>query len=340
MLQVLAISLKIGSSEILHGISFDLYPGEFVGLLGPSGCGKSSIVRILLNMLEPTGGSIRFGGKNEKNSPSENRPKLGYVPQDDIVPRSLTIEQAFRYAALLRADPDDPRDRIWKAVTATMESLELSARATTRIRNLSGGERKRVNLGIELLSNPDMLLLDEPTAGLDPHLDLQMLKLLKGLATGQRSVLVTTHILANVALFDTLLFIAQGRLVFAGSPLGALTFFGVSDHDQIYTRVRHISPAVLAERFRSSAFLAEYQSRPRAKASAGNGFKTTDPATGGPRKIPVAAKTVAVSGSPTSPVADHSTNRVEPAKSEDLDAELQKLKERLNSARKGQGTGG
>lgn len=255
------VSLRIEGTDILHGISLLLFPGELVGLLGPSGCGKSSLVRVLLKMTEPSKGEVYYGQKEQKEQTSDIQKSFGYVPQDDIVHRSLTVEKAFHYSFLLRKGPGIERDTARQKVNTLMKKLDLSHRAKTRIKRLSGGERKRVNLGIELLTDPIVLFLDEPTSGLDPHLDLQMMKLFKELTTSNRSLLVTTHILTNIDFFDTVFFLYQGYLVFGGSPTAALKFFDVPEHEYIYTKVRRVSPMKMRKIFLESPYYKEFLNR-------------------------------------------------------------------------------
>ncbi|MBN2381916.1 ABC transporter ATP-binding protein [bacterium] len=321
------ISLRLDGTDILQSISLLLYPGELTGLLGPSGCGKSSLVRVLLQMYEPTKGTVQYSlsGSGSKGSPA--RQMFGYVPQDDIVHRSLTVEQAFGYSYVLRKGPGVSRDEVKVKVKALLHTLDLQHRADTRIKRLSGGERKRVNLGIELLTDPVVLFLDEPTSGLDPHLDHQMMKLFRELTLSGRSLMVTTHILTNIEFFDTVFFLFKGHLVFGGTPAAALEYFQVEDHELIYTRVRSARPAQLSDHFRKSPFYEAFmQRKPREMGSPGLQHSEQARPDQGPAhragehggvasKVPVSDRT-----------EQHASDRPVGSTIED---ELQKLKERI-----------
>lgn len=251
------ITLKRKSTQILKGISLDLHAGELLGLLGPSGCGKSTLVRVLLGLLTPSSGRIERNPRIFGKDGAHTQQATGYVPQDDIVHGALTVTQALTYALRLRQDPEASKvdlaaSAVTKRVDECLKRLDLGHRAHTRIKHLSGGERKRVNLGTELLTEPPLLFLDEPTAGLDPHLEREMMKLFRRLVTPERSVLVTTHRLANISLFDTILLIVDGTLVFGGSPTAALDFFQVDDHERIYSKLRLLPAPSIAAKFRQS----------------------------------------------------------------------------------------
>src|SRR4030042_2323583 len=169
LIKVRNISYEVDRTAILSHISFNLQQSEFIGLLGPSGCGKSTLVRIVLGLLEPTEGTIRYSEQVEKTTGAQ--PRYGYVPTDDVVHKSLTVELSFYYSYLLRKGPGASEDDAHRKVKEILTVLDLTKRASQKIKKLSGGGRKRVNLGIELLTDPLLLFLDEPTSGLDPPLD-------------------------------------------------------------------------------------------------------------------------------------------------------------------------
>lgn len=211
-------------------------------------------------MIEPTSGKVLYNHEDSLNRGGKQM-LIGYVPQDDIVHKSLTVDKAFLYSYFLRVKPGENREAARRRVREVLSLLDLSGRADTKIKKLSGGERKRVNLGIELLTDPRVLFLDEPTSGLDPYLERQMMKQFRKLTSSQRALLVTTHRLANVNLFDLVIFLSKGYLVFGGTPQDALEFFQVSDHELIYGKLRLMGPPRLADRFRQSVFYPKFETR-------------------------------------------------------------------------------
>jgi len=316
------ISVRLGGSEILRSLSLALYPGELAGLLGPSGCGKTTLVRILLKMLEPSSGNVQYGMFSGQTDPLVIRKSFGYVPQDDIVHRSLTIEKAFLYSYLLRSGPKADTSAGPKKIESLMKTLDLQHRSNVKIRKLSGGQRKRVNLGIELLTDPVVLFLDEPTSGLDPHLDLQMMQLFKSLTSVDRSIMVTTHVLTNIELFDIVFFLYDGQLVFGGTPAAALAYFEVSEHELIYSKVRRTKAGQLAEKFRNSPFYQEFMQRGAKPVS-------TSPSASTNQKAPIVASGV---GQDTDKPVAKDIESGGPAM-DTIDRELQKLKERIQRSK-------
>lgn len=258
LVQTHDLTFRRGRTTILHGLSVTIHPGEYVGLLGPSGCGKSTFVRTMLGLLSPHKGTITYDSLLQ---PTNGQLNMGYVPQDDVVHTSLTVKQALYYAFMLRATESIDEGVAHKKVQQILKLLDLETRAKNRVRHLSGGERKRVNLGIELLHDPALLFLDEPTAGLDPHLEREMMKLFRKLMTPRRSILVTTHRLANVTMFDMVLFLVQGTLVFGGRPEHALAFFQVDDYERIYSKVRLLAPDAIARKFQQSEWYQPFLHR-------------------------------------------------------------------------------
>lgn len=181
-LQLHDVSFRIGGRRILSGVNLDLRSGELTAVIGPSGSGKSTLIKCLSTTYRPSSGAVRFDGAELDTVRSAYRQRLGYVPQDDVIHRELRVETACRYAARLRLDAELSDTDIEERVCRVLETLGLGEHRRKRIRNLSGGQRKRVNIGVELLADPDVLLLDEPASGLDTGTEEDLVGCLKHLA--------------------------------------------------------------------------------------------------------------------------------------------------------------
>jgi ABC transport system ATP-binding/permease protein len=215
--------------RLLDEISLAIEPGQFVALVGGSGAGKSTLMRTLLGIESVNHGAVYLNGDNLRNNFGIYRSQIGYVPQDDIVHRELTVAEVLAYAAKLRLPPDID---VQKVVEKTLDEIEMSDRRDVLVSRLSGGQRKRVSIGVELLADPKLFFLDEPTSGLDPGLDKKMMQLLRKLADQGRTVVLVTHATANITLCDRIVFVGRGgRLCYFGPPQKALEFFEVESGD-------------------------------------------------------------------------------------------------------------
>lgn len=242
----------------LDDISFAIEPGQFVALVGGSGAGKSTLMRSLLGTEKLTQGVVYLNGENLRNNFNIYRTQIGYVPQDDIIHRQLTVSQVLTYAAKLRLPPDID---IQKVVEKTLSDVEMSHRRHALISELSGGQRKRISIGVELLADPKLFFLDEPTSGLDPGLDKKMMQLLRKLANQGRTVILVTHATANIKLCDRVVFLGQGgRLCYFGPTAKCLQFFAVTeDFADIYNQLEKPENVVdEAERFHASEDYRRY----------------------------------------------------------------------------------
>lgn len=219
--------------RILDDVTVDIQAGEFIGILGGSGQGKSTLLNALCGIRPGTSGGVRIGGVPVELL-IKNRPgSIGYVPQDDIVHPELTVIQAFRYSARLRLPlPKAEREQL---ISRTIEVLGLTDHQKKRVFQLSGGQRKRVSIGIELLSKPDILFLDEPSSGLDPGTEKSLMELLQALSLTNLTVICTTHVLQNAYLFNRLLFVHGARLIFEGSAGQAREYFLGSSNSETVT---------------------------------------------------------------------------------------------------------
>jgi len=176
---------------LLNQISLPIEPGQLVALVGGSGAGKSTFMRTLLGIEPTTMGTVYLNGEDLRNNFNLYRNQIGYVPQKDIIHKDLKVEEALRYAARLRLPQDAEIEQI---VEKTLTQIEMQEQRSVLVKDLSGGQLKRVSIGVELLVDPKLFFLDEPTSGLDPGLDKKMMQLLRKLADqGRTIVLVTRH---------------------------------------------------------------------------------------------------------------------------------------------------
>lgn len=252
------LTYRVGwRKTILEGISLALKKGEFAGLIGGSGSGKTTLLTCLNGLRQPSSGEVAING--ETGRPGETiRRLIGYVPQDDIVHPTLTVERALRYACLLRLDETIPEEKIDYRVGKVLYQLDLRDHKDKKIRSLSGGQRKRVNIGVELLHSPRLFFLDEPTAGLDPGLERQLMKLMASLAKSDRTVVMTTHLMQHANMFDILIFIHKGLMIYFGPSEAITEFFQVKDLVELFEKVMTADPAALRNRYYQSAVCRKY----------------------------------------------------------------------------------
>lgn len=214
---------------LLDQVTLNVAPGEFVGILGPSGAGKTTLLTALSGAIPADQGWVLCNETVLDSSSSLFRNTIGYVPQDDILHQELNVEDSLGYMARLRLSPDLSPVQRQAIVDGTIETLGLQEVRHLAIGQLSGGQRKRVSLGAELLVRPGLLFLDEPTAGLDPATEQQLMHHFRAMADQGTTVVLTTHLLAHLDLLDKVAICAQGNLVFFGRPREALAFFGEAD---------------------------------------------------------------------------------------------------------------
>ncbi len=248
------LSYKVGGHDLLRDISFEISPGSLCAIVGPSGAGKSTLLKSLCGVKRPTGGQALLAGTDVSRLECSSE-VFGYVPQDDIVHLTLTVDQVLRYASELRLGRGDPQVRR-ERVDRVLELVRLGDRRGVRVRRLSGGQRKRVSIGVELIVAPRVLFLDEPTSGLDPGLERQMMQTLRGLAQGERTIVLTTHVMESMDVVDLLLVIRDGYLAFAGTPSTAPEYFNVGSLRDIFSTLEKRTGRAWAgalERFRRTS---------------------------------------------------------------------------------------
>lgn len=260
---------------LLTDVSVEIPARSLVGILGPSGAGKSTLSKAIVGAVPVSGGQILFGGVDLLSELSSTRRSIGYVPQDDILHGQLTVTQSLVYAARLRLAEDASDEEIHKLVSRVLGELSLSGHEDKRIDQLSGGQRKRVSTAMELLTRPPLLVLDEPSSGLDPGNEMSLMELLSSLAkqdTDQdgsgRRVLVVTHSVQSLDQCDYLLVLAPGtaehpggRLAYFGPPTDLCAFFEVTHPAEVFQRLEN-EALDWDSRFQDSRYYIEPASLP------------------------------------------------------------------------------
>ena len=199
--------------QALKDLDLDLKAPSLVGLLGPNGAGKSTLMKLLVAALMPTGGAIRVDGQPLDKSDRALKEKLGYLPQDFGLYDELTVTQFLDYMGALKGLRDSRA-----AIQSAIEEVHLEEKARAKIRTLSGGQRQRVGIAQALLGEPELLIFDEPTVGLDPEERIHFRNLFSRLAQ-KRLVLLSTHIIEDVqSVCSRLLVLHRGKLRFDGPP--------------------------------------------------------------------------------------------------------------------------
>jgi ABC transport system ATP-binding/permease protein len=239
-LEVRGVGLKLDDHDVtlLDRVSLTVRPGALTAVIGPSGSGKSTLLKVIVGRWRPSSGAVKFDGRDLHAEYESLRSRIGMVPQEDVVHRGLTVAQALDIAAKLRMPPDTTERERRQVISRVLDELEMNEHTTTRIDKLSGGQRKRVSIAMELLTEPSLLVLDEPTTGLDPALDRQVMAMLRSLADDGRVIVVVTHSLRFLDECDQVLLLTPGgRAAYRGSPDGIGDAMGSQDWADIYNDI-------------------------------------------------------------------------------------------------------
>ena len=240
---------------ILDDVSLTIQPNRFVAIIGGSGAGKTTLLECISGMSEMSSGNVYINGESIRTSGKHVRSLMGYVPQQDIVYDSLTLERMLMYSARLRMPSDTSEKEIRKKINETLNIVELAEHRHTMISKLSGGQKKRASIAVELLASPKVFFLDEPSSGLDPGTEKHLMQMLKRLAATGKTVVMVTHTVQNIDMCDDVICMGKGgKLCFCGSPSQVLDFFGKGRMTDVYDELNERSDE-WARRFR------EYQSR-------------------------------------------------------------------------------
>ena len=239
-----------GERQILHEVSLSIEPGGLIALVGGSGAGKTTLLEILAGLRAPSTGQVMHDGVRVAAGGTP-RSGVGYVPQDDIIHGEMPLRRTLQYAARLRLPAGTSPEQADRVVDDILRELDLADRRDVAVRMLSGGQRKRASIAVELLTRPGTFFLDEPTSGLDPSTSAEVVRLLRQLTRQGVTVVLTTHEPTTIDRCDQVVFLTRnGHLAFAGTPVQARRYFGVDDLVEVYRRLAtEDTPRVWAERF-------------------------------------------------------------------------------------------
>jgi ABC-type multidrug transport system ATPase subunit len=254
------LTVRLANGKVLlDHMSFPLGERCLLGVIGPSGAGKSTLLGALTGTAPAAEGQVLYDGRDLYKSYAELRHRIGLVPQENILHTQLTVRRALEFAAQLRFPRDTSKHERKRRIDEVLAELSLTAQAETRTSALSGGQQKRVNVALELLTKPSLLFLDEPTSGLDPGLDKSVMEQMAALAHDGRTVIVVTHSVANLSLCDRLLVLVPGgKVAFFGPPADGLRHFGKSDWAEVFQAFETQSGRDWAAEFRASPYHARY----------------------------------------------------------------------------------
>lgn len=217
-----------GGREVLHGLAFEVPAGQVTGLLGPSGCGKTTLMRAIVGVQAQASGTLEVLG--EPAGAASLRPRIGYVTQAPSVYEDLSVEENLRFfASVLGADKAE--------VAHAAETVGLGDRRDQKVRDMSGGQRSRASLAVALLGEPDLLVLDEPTVGLDPVLRRDLWATFARLAEGGTTVLVSSHVMDEADRCERLLLMRAGHLVADDTPAALKERTGTTDVESAFLEV-------------------------------------------------------------------------------------------------------
>jgi ABC-type multidrug transport system ATPase subunit/pSer/pThr/pTyr-binding forkhead associated (FHA) protein len=254
---------------LLDDVDLSIFPSELVALMGPSGAGKTTLLQILCGEEAPSSGQLLLNGENLFENFDRYRSAIGYVPQDDILHKDLTVHQALYYSARMRLPPDTTDAEIEQRISQTIKELNLVDQKDQLIGSvenkvLSGGQRKRVNLGVELVSDPVLLFLDEPTSGLSSSDTADIITVLRELANQGKTIILTIH-QPSAEVYNkmnyVLLLAKGGQLAFFGPPNpDSFDYFQAAKQtpDEVIANLDKKAPKELSASYRKSPLFSEY----------------------------------------------------------------------------------
>lgn len=245
MLEARNISMDVESGgevlPLLREVNFCVPPGHFVAIVGPSGCGKTTLLKAIAGIRDVTDGMFFWSGRNLEEDGDFEPGEVGYVPQFSIAYDELTVDESVENAARLRTVLEG--DELDELIDSVLRETGLEEIADRPVRLLSGGQKRRLALAMELVSHPHVLLCDEVTSGLDPRSEREIVELLHQLSRREgRVVISVTHSLAQAELYDSIMVMIHGNLAYHGSPAVMPHYFGVKTMEEVYPRLALRAP--------------------------------------------------------------------------------------------------
>ncbi len=225
-IQVKSVQKRYGAFAALSDVTFDVGAGTLLGVLGPSGSGKTTLIRIIAGLLAPSSGEARVFGHAMPDRAVASR--IGYMPQNYALYSDLTVKENLEFYAGMYGVNNK------QAIDSLIEQLDLTTRSNSSVYTLSGGERRRTSLAAALVNSPDLLLLDEPTVGLDPRLRVRMWERFRTMVTAGDTLLISSHVMDEMERCDRVLLISEGRLIADGSPSELKTRAGVKTLEEVF----------------------------------------------------------------------------------------------------------
>ena len=239
--QNLSKTVKIGrgnSKTILDNVSLTANPGELIAIIGGSGTGKSTLMDAISGFTPKTGGIVLADGEDLHANYDSMKNLIGYVPQKDIVYDNLRLGQMLEYAAKMRMPSDASAAERAARVSQVLDIIRLKEHQEKYIRKLSGGQRKRASIAVELLADPQLFFLDEPMSGLDPGTEHSIMLSLRQLADSGKMIMLVTHSMLNLYLCDKVVVMGEGgKLCYCGHPSGMPRFFGVEQPEEAFAQI-------------------------------------------------------------------------------------------------------
>ncbi len=245
MLEARNICLEVDNDGeslfLLSDVNFCIPRGHFTAIVGPSGCGKTTLLKAIAGIKETTSGTFFWEGRDLAEDGDFEPYEIGYVPQFSIAYEELTVDENVESSARLRVDADD--DELDEIIDSVLEETGLSEIADRPVKLLSGGQKRRLALAMELVSRPRILLCDEVTSGLDPRSEREIVELLHQLSMKDgRIVISVTHSLAQMELYDSIMVMVRGNLAYHGSPNLMVHYFGETDFEEVYPKLAMREP--------------------------------------------------------------------------------------------------
>ncbi|NWQ42425.1 ABC transporter ATP-binding protein [Bacillus sp. EB106-08-02-XG196] len=223
------VSKSFGKKLVLHQINLTVEPGEIFGLIGPSGSGKTTLVKIIVGMDSPSQGDVQVLNTAVPNLKLLQR--IGYMAQADALYSDLTGEENLAFfASLFKLKKDAQKERIAYAA----DLVNLRADLKKKVENYSGGMKRRLSLAVALIQDPEILILDEPTVGIDPELRLSIWAELYRLKNEGKTILVTTHVMDEAEKCDRLAMVRDGEIITSGSPAELKEQYGITSLEEVF----------------------------------------------------------------------------------------------------------